>query len=96
MPGNRADSQRRNRQKETLNKNQKINSRDEEEKEQKFADYQEQINSMQKAFWNYLRSKNRIKDVEMEQEIYFEHLELEILEMDKNVVTNKQLNFAFA
>ena len=32
----------------------------------------------------------------MEQEIDFEHSEYEILEIDKNVVTNKKLNFAFA
>ena len=31
----------------------------------------------------------------MEEEIDFEHLESEILEMEKNVVTNKELNFAF-
>ena len=34
--------------------------------------------------------------MEIEQEIYFEHLESEILEIDKNIVTNKVLNFAFA
>ena len=49
-----------------------------------------------RGFWNYLRSRKRIKDVEMEQEINFEHLESEILEMEKNVVTNKELKFAFA
>ena len=32
----------------------------------------------------------------MEQEIDFEHLESEILEMEKNIVTNKELKFAFA
>ena len=32
----------------------------------------------------------------MEEEIDFEHLESEILEMEKNVVTNKELKFAFA
>ena len=32
----------------------------------------------------------------MEQEIDFEHLESEILEMKKNVMTNKESNFAFA
>ena len=32
----------------------------------------------------------------MKKEIDFEHLESEILEMDKNVVTNKELKFAFA
>ena len=32
----------------------------------------------------------------MEQEIDFEHLESETLEMEKNVVTNKELKFAFA
>ena len=30
------------------------------------------------------------------EEIDFEHLESEILEMEKNVVTNKELKFAFA
>ena len=34
--------------------------------------------------------------MEMEEEIDFEHLESEILEMEKNVVTNKELKFAFA
>ena len=38
----------------------------------------------------------RIKDVKMKKEIDFEHLKSEILEMDKNVVTNKELKFAFA
>ena len=37
-----------------------------------------------------------IKDVKMKKEIDFEHLESEILEMEKNVVTNKELKFAFA
>ena len=32
----------------------------------------------------------------MEQEIDFEHLEAEILEIEKNVVTNRELNFVFA
>ena len=32
----------------------------------------------------------------MKKEIDFEHLESEILEMEKNVVTNKELKFAFA
>ena len=32
----------------------------------------------------------------MEQEIDFEDLKYEILEMDKNVVTNKELKFAFS
>ena len=32
----------------------------------------------------------------MEQEIDFGELETEILEIDKNVVTNKELNFAIA
>ena len=40
--------------------------------------------------------RKRVKDMEMEQEIDFEHLESEILEMEKNVMTNKELNFAFA
>ena len=31
----------------------------------------------------------------MEEEIDFEHLESKIIEMKKNVVTNKELNFAF-
>ena len=39
--------------------------------------------------------RKRIKVVEMEQEIDFEHLESEILEMGKNVVTNKELSFDF-
>ena len=40
--------------------------------------------------------KKRIKDVKMKKEIDFEHLESEILEIEKNVVTNKELKFAFA
>ena len=32
----------------------------------------------------------------MKKEIDFKHLESEILEMDKNVVINKELKFAFA
>ena len=40
--------------------------------------------------------RKRIKDVKMKKEIDFEHLEFEILEMEKNVVTNKELKFAFA
>ena len=32
----------------------------------------------------------------MRKEIDFEHLESEILEMEKNVVINKELKFAFA
>ena len=31
----------------------------------------------------------------MEEKIDFEHLESEILEMEKNVVTNKELSFSF-
>ena len=31
----------------------------------------------------------------MEQEIDFEHLEFEILEIEKNIVTNKELKFKF-
>ena len=38
----------------------------------------------------------RIKDVKMKKEIDFKHLESEILEMEKNVVTNKELKFVFA
>ena len=38
----------------------------------------------------------KIKDVKMKKEIDFEHLESEILEIEKNVVTNKELKFAFA
>ena len=72
----------------------------EEEKKQKFADHQEQINSMQKRkpmdFGIAYEIRKRIKDVEMEEEIDFIHLETEILEMEKNVVTNKELSFAFA
>ena len=40
--------------------------------------------------------RKRIKDVNMKKEIDFEHLEYEILEMEKNIVTNKELKFAFA
>ena len=43
--------------------------------------------------------RKRIKDVKMKKmkkEIDFEHLESEILEMEKNVVANKELKFAFA
>ena len=40
--------------------------------------------------------RKRIKDVKMEQEIYLEYLESEILEIERNFETNKELNFAFA
>ena len=40
--------------------------------------------------------RKRIKDKKMKKEIDFEHLESEILEMEKNVVTNKEHNFVFA
>ena len=33
--------------------------------------------------------------MKMKKEIDFKHLESEILEMEKNVVTNKELKFAF-
>ena len=33
--------------------------------------------------------------MKLKKEIDFEHLESEILEMEKNVVTNKELKFAF-
>ena len=36
--------------------------------------------------------RKRIKDVKMKKEIDFEHLEYEILKMEKNVVTIKNLN----
>ena len=42
------------------------------------------------------KKRKRIKDVKMKKEIDFEHLESEKLEMEKNVVTNKELKFAFA
>ena len=51
-----------------------------------------------KDFWNYLRNKKknkRCEDVKMRKKIDFEHLESEILEMEKNVVTSKELKFAF-
>ena len=40
--------------------------------------------------------RKRIKDVKMKKEIDFEHLESEILEIEKNVVKIKELKFAFA
>ena len=54
-----------------------------------------------KGFWNNLWNKKKNKRCEDEErrkkkEIDFEHLESEILEMEKNVVTNKELKFAFA
>ena len=75
-----------------------------EEKKQQFANDQQQINPIQKRkpkdFGITYEVSKIIKDVEMEmemeQEIDFEHLESEILEMEKNVVTNKELKFAFA
>ena len=74
--------------------------KEEIEKESKFADDQEQINFMQKRkpknFGITYEIRKRIKDVKMKKEIDFEHLESEILEMEKNVVTNKELKFAFA
>ena len=40
--------------------------------------------------------RKRLKDLKINKEIDFEHLESEILEIDKNVVTNKEHKFAFA
>ena len=68
----------------------------EEKKKQQFDDNQEQINSIQKKkpkdFLITYEVSKRIEDVKMEEEIDFEGLESEILEMEKNVVTN-QINF---
>ena len=50
----------------------------------------------QKIFGITYEIRKRINDVKMKKEIDFEHLESEILEMEKNVVTNKELKFAFA
>ena len=88
-----------NLQKETQSINQKIKKK-KLKKKQQFASDQQQINSIQKRkpkdFGISYEVSKRIKDVEMEEEIDFEHLESEILEMEKNVVTNKELKFAFA
>ena len=69
-------------------------------KKQQFDDDQEQINSLQKRkpkiFGITYKIRKRIKDVEMKKKIDFEHLESEILEMEKNVVTNKELKFTFS
>ena len=40
--------------------------------------------------------RKKIKDLKIKKVIDFEHWESEILEMKKNVVTNKELKFAFA
>ena len=89
-----------NHQKETLNINQNIKWKDWRIEEKQFADHQEQINSIQnrkpKDFGITYEVRKRIKDVEMELEIDFEHLESKILEIEKNVLINKELNFAFA
>ena len=88
-----------NHQKATLNINQKIKKKRLKKKKQ-FADDQEQINSKQKRktkdFGITYEIRKRIKDVKIKKEIDFEHLESEILEIEKNVVTNKELKFAFA
>ena len=68
-------------------------------KKQQFADDQEQINSLQdmpKIFGITCEIRKRIKGVKMKKEIDFEYLESEILEMEKNVVTNKELKFVLA
>ena len=69
-------------------------------KKQQFADDQKQINSLHKRkpliFGITYEIRKRIKDVKMKKEIDFEHLESEILEKEKNIVTNKELKFAFA
>ena len=49
-----------------------------------------------KDFWNYLQIRKRIKDVKIKKEFDFEHLESEVLEMEKNVATNNEPNFVFA
>ena len=50
----------------------------------------------QKIFRITYEIRKRINFVKMKKEIDFEHLESKILEMEKNVVTNKELKFAFA
>ena len=69
-------------------------------KKQQFADDQEQnqfyAKRKPKIFEITYEIRKRIKDVKMKKEIDFEHLESEILEMEKNVVANKELIFAFA
>ena len=54
------------------------------------------MQNMPKIFGITYEIRKRIKDVKVKKEIDFEHLESEILEMEKNVVTNKELKFAFA
>ena len=89
-----------NHQKETLNINQKIKKkRLKKTRNNNLLTINNKLilyKNEAKGFWNYLRNKKRIKDVKMEKEIDFEHLESEILEIEKNVVTNKELKFAFA
>ena len=49
-----------------------------------------------KGFGITYEIRKRIKDVKMKKEIDFEHLESEILEIEMNVVINKELEFAFS
>ena len=86
-----------NHQKETLSINQKIKKEIKNTRNNNLLMINNKLiqnKNEAKWFWNYLRNKKRIKDVK--KEIDFEHLESEILEMEKNVVTNKELKFAFA
>ena len=97
----RTKSSKRNTKYKSKDKKRR-NWRREEEKKQQFANDLQQINPIQKRkpkdFGITYEVSKRIKDVEMEmeEEIDFEHLESEILEMEKNVVTNKEFKFAFA
>ena len=80
-----------NHQKETLNINQKIKMKRLKKTRNnnllminnKLILYKNEA----KGFWNYLRNKKKNKRCEDEERINFEHLESEILEMEKNVVT---------
>ena len=89
-----------NHQKETLNINQKIKKkRLKKTRNNNLLMINNKLilyNKKPKDFGITYEIRKRIKDVEMKKEIDFEHLESEILEIEKNVVTNKKLNFTFA
>ena len=108
MPRKGASSHRTKSSKETLNINQKIKKRRDWRRNNNLLMINNKLilyKNEAKGFWITYEIRKRIKDVKMKmkkeerrkkKEIDFEHLESEILEMEKNVVTNKELKFAFA
>ena len=69
-----------------------------EEKKQQFANDQKKsilYKNRSQRILELFTKLEKIKDVEMEQDIDFEHLDSEIFDNWENVMTNKDLNFVF-